>query len=224
MAAARLLHSVPTHQCRDWKQLSYDSEALLFKVMTGLLILNLGGCASLPSDWPQPVTADLNKCPIISGVYRNNGKGASSKHGSLLSLTLFPQARKTLKEADRILRDQYAKATRVEICGPAGGVLSASAWKDEALIGRVELMENAADGFACTNGAVSLGLEVEAVAGGGVFVGGTTAYLIPASDHSLLVNYRGAGAGLVLYVLPIVTPVQGWSHYATDGSSRPGCK
>ena len=181
---------------------------------------------SPPDTWPTPIPVIENKCPDLSGSYRNIGENAEGENAGPLTLKVFPLAAKNWTASDHATGERYRTASHVTFYGPNEKGLIIEAWKDDELIGRIERREVLGEGFSCNGGTLSVSLPVYATAFSGIFFDMfRSANLSPASDGSLLVKKRTTGAGLGFYVVPLVGQFEIWDLYpatAPDGKLNDG--
>jgi len=182
------------------------------------IVISLFGCASIetpPEHWPAPTTAQSNGCPDVSGSYNNHGSGIDEKHsGGALTTHIFPQAAKNWTKSDVEARERFSKASHVIFSGPNKDGLVLEAWLDKELLGRVKLQQNIDGGFRCDGGALLLSLPVYASAGGGMFFDTfRETAIMPTTDGSILVKYRGTGIGLGFYLIPLTMKFESWALY-----------
>jgi hypothetical protein len=114
-------------------------------------------------------------------------------------------------------------ATHLSFHGPDVDGSRIEAWKDDALLGKIERGSGLGDGFRCAGGALRVALPVYAEAAAGAFFEALRASdLMRGDDDSLIVKASNRGVGLGFYVLPMGMLFERWSRYPEAGSSDPG--
>lgn len=134
--------------------------------------LILGGCISAgmpPGSWPEPVLADLDGCPNLSGTYENKGVNAKGDKAIPLALLVLPAANRNWTSSQANIRDKARNASHVRFYGPGQSGMKIEVWRDKDLIEAIERGGGLGDGFSCEGGALRVSLPVTGEAVSGVF-------------------------------------------------------